>query len=232
MKKYAITLLVWMNIIVSIHATTPIKNTSQNKADKNQIDELYIKAMLLKDLKKYTQSKILLRQIINKDPKQFDAYLLLSELEYLTKNWLKAIEQTNTYLQIIDFKDPKNYLDISWAYFLIGESSNSMDYIIQFIQDNQKLLNINLFVLIDAILKKGIYHFIQDEDLMFNLIMNAIFQIETYDDIIFTIFINNLAVLKQIPFYEFNKNKIKDLELQMQTLKILKNSTHDIIKIV
>ena len=230
MKKYALILLVWMNMIVSIYAMTPIKNMGQTK--ENKIDELYIKAMLMKDLKKYTQSKTLLKQIINKDPKQFDAYLLLSELEYLTKNWLKAIEQINTYLQIIDFKDTKNYLDISWAYFLIGESSNSMDYIIQFIQNNQKLLNINLLVLIDAILKKGLYHFIQDEDLIFNLIINAIFQIETYDDIIFTIFINNLAVIKQIPFYEFNKNKIKDLELQIKTLKILKNSTYDIVKIV
>lgn len=136
------------------------------------------------------------------------------------------------YLQIIDFKDTKNYLDISWAYFLIGESSNSMDYIIKFIQNNQKLLNTNLFVLIDAILKKGIYHFIQDEDLMFNLIMNAIFQIETYDDIIFTIFINNLAIIKQIPFYEFNKNKIKDLELQMKALKRIKNSINDTAKII
>ncbi|AHH05097.1 hypothetical protein BmHG_00323 [Borrelia miyamotoi] len=226
MKKYTI-ILVWMNTIISIYAINHKEDINQNK-----IDELYIKAMLLKDLKEYDQSKILLRQIINKDPKQVDVYLLISELEYLTNNWIKAIEQTKIYLQIIDFKDTKNYLDISWAYFLIGESSNSMDYIIKFIQNNQKLLNTNLFVLIDAILKKGIYHFIQDEDLMFNLIMNAIFQIETYDDIIFTIFINNLAIIKQIPFYEFNKNKIKDLELQMKALKRIKNSINDTAKII
>ncbi|BCR19272.1 hypothetical protein BmHoA_00325 [Borrelia miyamotoi] len=226
MKKYTI-ILVWMNTIISIYAINHKEDINQNK-----IDELYIKSMLLKDLKEYDQSKILLRQIINKDPKQVDVYLLISELEYLTNNWIKAIEQTKIYLQIIDFKDTKNYLDISWAYFLIGESSNSMDYIIKFIQNNQKLLNTNLFVLIDAILKKGIYHFIQDEDLMFNLIMNAIFQIETYDDIIFTIFINNLAIIKQIPFYEFNKNKIKDLELQMKALKRIKNSINDTAKII
>ncbi|BCR20925.1 tetratricopeptide repeat protein [Borrelia miyamotoi] len=226
MKKYTI-ILVWMNTITSIYAINHTEDINQNK-----IDELYIKSMLLKDLKEYDQSKILLRQIINKDPKQVDAYLLLSELEYLTNNWIKAIEQTKIYLQIIDFKDTRNYLDISWAYFLIGESSNSMDYIINFIQNNQKLLNTNLFVLIDAILKKGIYHFIQDENLMFNLIMNAIFQIETYDDIIFTIFLNNLAIIKQIPFYEFNKNKIKDLELQMKALKKIKNSINDIAKII
>ncbi|ASQ29116.1 hypothetical protein CDQ96_01560 [Borrelia miyamotoi] len=226
MKKYTI-MLVWMNTIISIYAINHTEDINQNK-----IDELYIKSMLLKDLKEYDQSKILLRQIINKDPKQVDAYLLISELEYLTNNWIKAIEQIKIYLQIIDFKDTKNYLDISWAYFLIGESSNSMDYIIKFIQNNQKLLNTNLFVLIDAILKKGIYHFIQDEDLIFNLIMNAIFQIETYDDIIFTIFLNNLAIIKQIPFYEFNKNKIKDLELQMKALKRIKNSINDTAKII
>ncbi|ETZ18399.1 hypothetical protein BDCR2A_00372 [Borrelia duttonii CR2A] len=65
-------------------------------------------------------------QIINQDPKQVDAYLLLSELEYLMNNWLKAIKQTNNYLHIIDFQDTKNYLDISWAYFLIGELGNAI----------------------------------------------------------------------------------------------------------
>lgn len=88
MKKYTI-ILVWMNTIISIYAINHKEDINQNK-----IDELYIKAMLLKDLKEYDQSKILLRQIINKDPKQVDVYLLISELEYLTNNWIKAIEQT------------------------------------------------------------------------------------------------------------------------------------------
>ncbi len=68
----------------------------------------------------------------------------------------------------------------------------------------------------------------QDEDLMFNIIMNTIFQIETHDDTIFTIFLNNLDVIKQIPFYEFNKTKIKDLELQIKTLKNLKNENNNL----
>ncbi|AHH03292.1 Hypothetical protein BHY_0341 [Borrelia nietonii YOR] len=225
MKKYAI-MLIWINITTHIYATIPTEDINNNK-----IDELYTKSILLKELKKYNQSKSLLMQIINKDPKQVDAYLLIAELEYLMNNWLQAIEQTKIYLQIIDFKDTKNYLDISWAYFLIGESSNSMDYIIQFIQDNKELLNTNIYILIDTILKKGFYHFIQDEDLMFNLIITTIFQIETYDDTIFTIFLNNLAIIKQIPFYEFNKIKIKDLELQIKTLKKIKNSMNGIAKI-
>lgn len=66
---------------------------------------------------------------------------------------------------------------------------------------------------------------------MFNLIITTIFQIETYDDTIFTIFLNNLAIIKQIPFYEFNKIKIKDLELQIKTLKKIKNSMNGIAKI-
>lgn len=148
MKKYAI-MLIWINITTHIYATIPTEDINNNK-----IDELYTKSILLKELKKYNQSKSLLMQIINKDPKQVDAYLLIAELEYLMNNWLQAIEQTKIYLQIIDFKDTKNYLDISWAYFLIGESSNSMDYIIQFIQDNKELLNTNIYILIDTILKK------------------------------------------------------------------------------
>ncbi|AHE62649.1 tetratricopeptide repeat protein [Borrelia parkeri] len=224
MKKYAI-MLVWINIITSIYATIPTE-------DINKIDELYTKSMVLKELKEYNQSKALLMQIINTDPKQVDAYLLIAELEYLMNNWLQAIEQTKIYLQIIDFKDTKNYLDISWAYFLIGESRNSMDYIMHFIQDNKELLNTNIYILIDTILKKGFYHFIQDEDLIFNLIINTLFQIETYDDTIFTIFLNNLDIIKQMPFYKFNKIKIKDLELQIRALKKLKNSINDIAKIV
>ncbi|BDU63003.1 hypothetical protein BOFE_05430 [Candidatus Borrelia fainii] len=224
MRKYAI-MLVWMNIITFVYATIPTE-------DINKIDEFYTKSMLLKKLKKYNQSKALLMQIINTEPKQVDAYLLIAELEYLMNNWLQAIEQTKTYLKIIDFKDTKNYLDISWAYFLMGESRNSMDYIMQFIQDNKELLNTNIYILIDTILKKGFYHFIQDEDLIFNLIINTLFQIETYDDTIFTIFLNNLEIIKQIPFYEFNKIKIKDLELQIRALKKLKNSINDIAKTV
>ncbi|WP_024655486.1 hypothetical protein [Borrelia hispanica] len=223
MKKCTI-ILIWFNIITTtIHATISTKDVSINK-----IEELYTKSILLKDFKKYNQSKALLMQIINQDPKQVDAYLLLSELEYLMNNWLKAINQTKNYLHIIDFQDTKNYLDISWAYFLIGELGNSMDYIMQFIQDNKELLNSNIYVLIDTILKKGFYHLMQDEDLMFNIIMNTIFQIETHDDTIFTIFLNNLDVIKQIPFYEFNKTKIKDLELQIKTLKNLKNENNNL----
>ena len=110
--------------------------------------------MLLKNLKKYDKSKSLLMKIITKDPNQVDAYLLLSEIEYLMGNWIEAIKQTNIYLEIIDFNDTTNYLDISWAYFLIRKSSNSMDYIIKFIQENQNLLNTNIYILIDTILKK------------------------------------------------------------------------------
>ncbi|AHH08283.1 tetratricopeptide repeat protein [Borrelia anserina] len=227
MKKYAI-ILVWINITTTLYATT---STKDKGTDRKKIDELYTKSILLKELKKYNESKALLMQIIDKDPKQVDAYLLIAELEYLLNNWLEAIKQTKTYLQIIDFKDTKNYLDISWAYFLIGETQNSMDHIIKFIQDNQELLNTNIYILIDTILKKGFYHFIQDEDLMFNLILNTIFQIETYDDTILTILLNSLAIIKQIPFYEFNKIKIKDLELQIRCLKKLKNSINDIAKI-
>ncbi|WP_024653949.1 tetratricopeptide repeat protein [Borrelia persica] len=222
MKKCTI-MLIWLNIITPIYAIIPTQDASIN-----QIEELYTKSILLKEFKKYKQSKALLKQIINQDPKQVDAYLLLSEVEYLMNNWLKAIKQTNDYLHIIDFKDTKNYLDISWAYFLIGELGNSMDYIMQFIQDNKELLNNNIYVLIDTILKKGFYHLMQDEDLMFNIIMNTIFQIETHDDTIFTIFLNNLDIIKQIPFYEFNQTKIKDLELQIKTLRKLKNENNDI----
>ncbi|AHH10484.1 Hypothetical protein BCO_0083600 [Borrelia coriaceae ATCC 43381] len=148
MKRYAI-MLFWLNITTPIYATISTKDININ-----QIDKLYTKSMLLKELKKYDESKTLLMQIINQDPKQVDAYLLIAELEYLMNNWLQAIEQAKTYLQIIDLKDTKNYLDISWAYFLIGESKNSMDYIMQFIQNNKELLNTNIYILIDTIVKK------------------------------------------------------------------------------
>ncbi|AYE36196.1 hypothetical protein DB313_01620 [Borrelia turcica IST7] len=225
MKKYII-ILALTNIIIPLYATVPEKDISKHK-----IDELYKESMLLKNLKKYDKSKSLLMKIITKDPNQVDAYLLLSEIEYLMGNWLEAIKQTNIYLGIVDFNDTTNYLDISWAYFLIGESSNSMDYIIKFIQENQNLLNTNIYILIDTILKKGFYHFIEDEDSIFNLIINAIFQIETHDDMLYTLFLQNLDIIKQLPFYLFNKIKIKELELQMQALKRIKNSINDMAKI-
>ncbi len=130
MKKYTI-ILIWFNIITTIHATISTKDVSINKIKELEKQN----SILLKETKQYNQSKALLMQIINQDPKQVDAYLLLSELEYLMNNWLKAIKQTNNYLHIIDFQDTKNYLDISWAYFLIGELGNSMDYIMQFQTD-------------------------------------------------------------------------------------------------
>ncbi|AWG42701.1 hypothetical protein CR532_01625 [Candidatus Borreliella tachyglossi] len=224
MRQYTL-ILVLINIMIPIYATIPIEDK-----DRYEMDELYKESMLLKELKEYDKSKSLLIKIINKDAKQVDAYLLLSELGYLMGNWLEAIEQIKTYLGIIDFKDAKNYLDISWAYFLIGETSNSMDYIIKFIRENQNLLNTNIYILMDTILKKGFYHFIEDEDSMFNLIINTIFQIETNDDIIFTIFLNNLDIIKQLPFYQFNRIKIKDLDLQIRSLRTLKNSIHGIAK--
>ncbi|UGQ17115.1 tetratricopeptide repeat protein [Borrelia sp. RT1S] len=225
MKKFII-ILTLTNIFISIYANMPVED-----AEEDNIDELYKESILLKNLKKYDESKSLLMEIINKDPKQADAYLLLSGLEYLMGNWLDAIEQTKTYLKIIDFTDTSNYLDISWAYFLIGESSNSMSYIIDFIQKNQKLLNTNTYVLIDTILKKGLYHFIEDEDSIFNLIINTIFQIETHDDTLYTLFLHNLDIVKQLPFYLFNKIKIKKLESQMRALKQIKNSTNGMTKI-
>ncbi|UER67502.1 tetratricopeptide repeat protein [Borrelia sp. BU AG58] len=224
MKKY-ILILALTNIVTPVYATIPVEDIGKDK-----IDELYKESILLKNLKKYNESKSLLMKIINEDPKQVDAYLLLSELEYLMGNWLEAIKQTKIYLKIIDSNDITNYLDISWAYFLIGESKNSMDYIIDFIHKNQNLLNSNAYVLIDTILKKGIYHFVEDEDTMFNLIINTIFQIETHDDMLYTLFLHNLNILKQIPFYLFNKVKIKELELQMRALKRIKNSTNDMTK--
>ena len=225
MKKFII-ILTLTNIVISIYANMPVEDTEEDN-----IDGLYKESILLKNLKKYDESKSLLMEIINKDPKQADAYLLLSELEYLMGNWLEAIEQTKTYLKIIDFTDTSNYLDISWAYFLLGESSNSMGYIIDFIQKNQKLLNTNTYVLIDTILKKGLYHFIEDEDSIFNLIINTIFQIETHDDTLYTLFLHNLDIVKQLPFYLFNKIKIKKLESQMRALKQIKNSTNGMTKI-
>ncbi|UGQ16002.1 tetratricopeptide repeat protein [Borrelia sp. RT5S] len=225
MKKFII-ILTLTNIFISIYANMPVEDSEEDN-----IDELYKESILLKNLKKYDESKSLLMEIINKDPKQADAYLLLSELEYLMGNWLDAIEQTKTYLKIIDFTDTSNYLDISWAYFLIGESSNSMGYIIDFIQKNQKLLTTNTYVLIDTILKKGLYHFIEDEDSIFNLIINTIFQIETHDDTLYTLFLHNLDIVKQLPFYLFNKIKIKKLESQMRALKQIKNSTNGMTKI-
>ncbi|WKC57881.1 tetratricopeptide repeat protein [Borrelia sp. P9F1] len=227
MKKFRIILiLAFINIVIPIYAEISAEDMGGDK-----IDELYKESVLLKNLKKYDKSKLLLMEIINKDPKQVDAYLLLSELEYLMGNWLEAIKQTKTYLEIIDFADTSNYLDISWAYFLIGESSNSMAYITDFMQKNQNLLNTNTYILIDAILKKGLYHFIEDEDSIFDLIINTIFQIETHDDMLYTLFLHNLDIVKQLPFYLFNKIKIKRLELQMRTLKQIKNSTNGMTKI-
>ncbi|QMU99110.1 tetratricopeptide repeat protein [Borrelia sp. A-FGy1] len=225
MKKYII-ILALINIIIPVYATI-----SEKEISKDKIDEIYKESMSLKNLKKYNKSKSLLTKIIKKDPNQVDAYLLLSELEYLMENWTEAIKQTKIYLKIIDFNNTINYLDISWAYFLIGESSKSMEYIIKFIENNQNLINTNVHIFIDAILKKGFYHFIEDEDSIFNLIINTIFQIETHDDMLYTLFLQNLDIIKNIPFYLFNKIKIKEIELQMQALKQIKNSINGVAKI-
>lgn len=224
MKKTIILALFYgltPNICPTITPST-LKPNEQTK--KYTIEKLYQKSMLLKKSKKYNKAITNLKKIINMDQNQVDAHLLLSELEYLNKNWKKAIIKSQDYLKIIDFKDKKNFLDISWAYFLIGEIKNSMDYITEFFQSGKELFKENIFIAIDALFKKSIYHFINNENAAFNTILTLTFQLAINDDTLFIIFLNNLEIIKQIPFYYFNREKFKELYLQINTLKTIQNT--------
>ncbi|MBB6031546.1 tetratricopeptide (TPR) repeat protein [Borreliella spielmanii] len=223
MKKTIITALFY-GLITNIYPTTTSTLKPDEQASKYTIEQLYQKSMLLKNSKKYNKAIANLKKIISMDQNQVDAHLLLSELEYLNKNWKKAIIKSQDYLKIIDFKDKKNFLDISWAYFLIGEVENSMDYIIKFFQSGKELFKENIFIAIDALFKKSIYHFINNEDAAFNIMLTSTFQLAFNDDTLFIIFLNNLEIIKQIPFYYFNRKKIKELYLQINTLKTIQNT--------
>ncbi|WPM05992.1 tetratricopeptide repeat protein [Borreliella sinica] len=212
-------------LIINIHPTITSTLKLNKQANKYKIEKLYQKSMQLKKLKKYNKAIVNLKKIINIDQNQVDAHLLLSELEYLNNNWKKAIIKSQDYLKIIDFKDKKNFLDISWAYFLIGEVENSMDYIIKFFQSGKELFRENIFIAIDALFKKSIYHFINNENEAFNTILIHTFQLAFNDDTLFTIFLNNLEIIKQIPFYYFNRKKLKELYFQISTLKTIQNTT-------
>ncbi len=153
MRK-TIIIALFYGLITNIYPE--IKSTSKlnEQANKYKIEKLYQKSMMLKNSKKYNKAIANLKKIVNMDQNQVDAHLLLSELEYLNKNWKKAIVKSQDYLKIIDFKDKKNFLDISWAYFLIGEVENSMDYIIEFFQSGKELFKENIFIALDALFKK------------------------------------------------------------------------------
>ncbi|QUG73146.1 tetratricopeptide repeat protein [Borreliella afzelii] len=224
MKKTIIIALLY-GLITNIYPTITSTLKPDEQANEYTIEKLYQKAMMLKKSKKYNKAIANLKKIINMDQNQVDAHLLLSELEYLNKNWKKAIIKSQDYLKIIDFKDKKNFLDISWAYFLIGEVENSMDYIIKFFQSGKELFKENIFIAIDALFKKSIYHFINNEDVAFNIILTSTFQLTLNDDTLFIIFLNNLEIIKQIPFYYFNRKKIKELYLQINTLKTIQNTS-------
>ncbi|AJY72305.1 tetratricopeptide repeat protein [Borreliella afzelii] len=224
MKKTIIIALLY-GLITNIYPTITSTLKPDEQTNEYTIEKLYQKAMMLKKSKKYNKAIANLKKIINMDQNQVDAHLLLSELEYLNKNWKKAIIKSQDYLKIIDFKDKKNFLDISWAYFLIGEVENSMDYIIKFFQSGKELFKENIFIAIDALFKKSIYHFINNEDVAFNIILTSTFQLALNDDTLFIIFLNNLEIIKQIPFYYFNRKKIKELYLQINTLKTIQNTS-------
>lgn len=224
MKKTIIIALLY-GLITNIYPTITSTLKPDEQANEYTIEKLYQKAMMLKKSKKYNKAIANLKKIINMDQNQVDAHLLLSELEYLNKNWKKAIIKSQDYLKIIDFKDKKNFLDISWAYFLIGEVENSMDYIIKFFQSGKELFKENIFIAIDALFKKSIYHFINNDDVAFNIILTSTFQLALNDDTLFIIFLNNLEIIKQIPFYYFNRKKIKELYLQINTLKTIQNTS-------
>ncbi|SCW31986.1 hypothetical protein SAMN02983004_00538 [Borreliella japonica] len=223
MRK-TIIIALFYGLITNIHPAITSKLTLGEQASKYTIEKLYQKSMMLKKSKKYNEAIANLKKIINMDKNQVDAHLLLSELEYLNKNWKKAIIKSQDYLKIIDFKDKKNFLDISWAYFLIGEVENSMDYIIKFFQGSKELFKENIFIAIDALFKKSIYHFINNENTAFNTILTYTFQLALNDDTLFIIFLNNLEIIKQIPFYYFNRKKLKELYLQISTLKTIQNT--------
>ncbi|MBB6208026.1 tetratricopeptide repeat protein [Borreliella lanei] len=223
MRK-TIIIALFYGFITNTYPTITSTLKLDEKESKHTIEKLYQKSMLLKNSKKYNKAIASLKKIINMDQNQADAHLLLSELEYLNRNWKKAIIKSQDYLKIIDFKDKNNFLDISWAYFLIGEVENSMDYIIKFFQSGKELFRENIFIAIDALFKKSIYHFINNENAAFNTILSATFQLALNDDTLFIIFLNNLEIIKQIPFYYFNRKKLEELYLQISTLKKIQNT--------
>ncbi|WNY65780.1 tetratricopeptide repeat protein [Borreliella andersonii] len=225
MRK-SIIIALFYGLIANIYPTITTSTLKlYKKANKYTIEKLYQKSMLLKNSKKYNKAIASLTKIINMDQNQVDAHLLLSELEYLNQNWRKAIIKSQDYLKIIDFTDKKNFLDISWAYFLIGEVENSMDYITKFFQSSKELFRENIFIAIDALFKKSIYHFINNENAAFNTILSSTFQLALNDDTLFIIFLNNLEIIKQIPFYYFNRKKLEELYTQISTLKTIQNTT-------
>ncbi|WKC90707.1 tetratricopeptide repeat protein [Borreliella carolinensis] len=225
MRK-TIIMALFYGLITNIYSATITSTLKLSEQEsKYIIEKLYQKSMLLKNFKKYNKAIASLKKIINIDQNQVDAHLLLSELEYLNKNWKKAIIKSKDYLKIINFKDKKNFLDISWAYFLIGEVENSMDYIIKFFQSGKELFRENIFIAIDALFKKSIYHFINNENAAFNTILSSTFQLALNDDTLFIIFLNNLEIIKQIPFYYFNRKKLEELYIQINTLKTIQNTT-------
>ncbi len=112
MKKTIIIALLY-GLITNIYPTITSTLKPDEQANEYTIEKLYQKAMMLKKSKKYNKAIANLKKIINMDQNQVDAHLLLSELEYLNKNWKKAIIKSQDYLKIIDFKDKKNFLDIS-----------------------------------------------------------------------------------------------------------------------
>ncbi|WKC85744.1 tetratricopeptide repeat protein [Borreliella lusitaniae] len=223
MRK-TIIMVLFYGLITNIYPTITSTLKLDEQASKYAIEKLYQKSMLLKKSKKYNKAIESLEKIVNMDQNQVDAHLLLSELEYLNKNWKKAIIKSQDYLKIIDFKDKKNFLDISWAYFLIGEVENSINYITKFFQSSKELFKENIFIAIDALFKKSIYHFIKNENAAFNIILTSTFQLSLNDDTLFIIFLNNLEIIKQIPFYYFNRKKLKELYLQINTLKTIQNT--------
>ncbi len=99
-----------------------------------------------------------------------------------------------------------------------------MDYIIEFFQSGKELFKENIFIAFDALLKKSIYHFVKNENEAFNTILTSTFQLALNDDTLFIIFLNNLEIIKQIPFYYFNRKKLKELYLQISTLKTIQNT--------
>lgn len=224
MIRKTIIMVLFYGLITNIYPTITSTLKLDEQASKYAIEKLYQKSMLLKKSKKYNKAIESLEKIVNMDQNQVDAHLLLSELEYLNKNWKKAIIKSQDYLKIIDFKDKKNFLDISWAYFLIGEVENSINYITKFFQSSKELFKENIFIAIDALFKKSIYHFIKNENAAFNIILTSTFQLSLNDDTLFIIFLNNLEIIKQIPFYYFNRKKLKELYLQINTLKTIQNT--------
>ncbi len=74
-----------------------------------------------------------------------------------------------------------------------------MDYIIEFFQSSKELFKENIFIALDALLKKSIYHFVKNENEAFNTILTSTFQLALNDDTLFIIFLNNLEIINKYP---------------------------------